>query len=272
MKNLTASETQSVLAGNGLDERGNPGFAFRNPSTPLFYDWHEHPCHQITYARRGTTQVEGPEGWYLRPTAHALWIPAGTRHRTMIRNLDGVSVYFDPAHFAAGAAAHIQTFPVSAMVGAMLFHTLRWPAGPAEQAPVARSFFHTLGLLCLEQMEAKSGRLFTLPRATHPSVARAMEAALANPAHASLLQALKQAGMSERSFRRHFQDETGMTWQDWITQARLFHAATLLAEGQRVTDVAAGVGYASLSAFAKAFTHLLGMSPVRYRKVQMDPS
>ncbi|WP_354856869.1 helix-turn-helix domain-containing protein [Acetobacter fabarum] len=58
-----------------------------------------------------------------------------------------------------------------------------------------------------------------------------------------------------------------MTWQEWIAQARLFHAANLLAEGQRVTDVAAGVGYASLSAFAKAFTNLMGMSPVRFRNL-----
>ncbi|MFT8370974.1 helix-turn-helix transcriptional regulator [Acetobacter fabarum] len=76
---------------------------------------------------------------------------------------------------------------------------------------------------------------------------------------------LRHAGMSERSFRRHFHGETGMTWQDWIAQARLFHAANLLAEGQRVTDVAADVGYASLSAFAKAFTNLMGISPVRFR-------
>ena len=42
----------------------------------------------------------------------------------------------------------------------------------------------------------------------------------------------------------------------------------MLAEGLRVTDVAAEVGYASLSAFAKAFTQLFGMSPTHYRKLQ----
>lgn len=270
MKTLTASETRSVLIENRLDRSDNPGFAFRNPPTSIFYDWHEHPCHQITYARRGTTQIEGPDGRHLLPTGHAIWIPAGTRHRTMIRNLDGVSVYFDPTHFPAGFAKHIQTFPAAPLLQEMLFHTLRWTAGPAEQTPLAASFFHTLGLLCLEQMLAGSGQFFTLPCASHPSVQRAMDAALVSPGQASLAQALHLAGMSERSFRRHFHAETGMTWQDWITQARLFHAATLLGEGQRVTDVAVEAGYGSLSAFAKAFTHQLGMSPVRYRKAQTD--
>lgn len=268
MKTLTARETLSVLIENRLDGPGTPGFAFRNPSTPVFYDWHEHPCHQITYARRGATQIEAREGRYLLPAAHAIWIPAGTRHRTMIRDLEGVSVYFDPAQFPSGRAEHIQTFPVTTLLQEMLFHTLRWSVDSAEHDPVAISFFNTLGLLCLEKMREKAERRFTLPRAAHPSLARAMDAAFACPAETDLAQAVGHAGMSERSFRRHFRAETKMTWQDWITQVRLFHAAVLLAEGARVTDVAAEAGYASLSAFAKAFTHLLGMSPASFRKTQ----
>lgn len=267
MKNLTSRETQGVLVENRLDGPGQPGFAFRNPSSAIFYDWHAHPCHQITYARRGTTQIEGPDGHHLLPAAHAVWIPAETRHRTMIRDLDGVSVYFDPAYFPHGHMEHIHTFPITTMLQEMLLHTVRWQSGSAEHDPIARSFFQTVGLLCVEQMQAKTTRVFTLPRATHPSIVRAMDAALASPGQANLSLMLHHAGMSERSFRRHFHAETGMTWQEWIAQARLFHAANLLAEGQRVTDVAAGVGYASLSAFAKAFTNLMGMSPVRFRSL-----
>ncbi|WP_415523929.1 helix-turn-helix transcriptional regulator [Gluconobacter cerinus] len=186
----------------------------------------------------------------------------------MMRNLDGVSVYFDPAHFSAETLERIQTFPVTAVIKEMLFHTLRWSDKSGEKMPVEQTFFQALFLLCQEQMKQKAAETFTLPRVTHPLLVRAMDSALVDPGHASLTQALHQAGMSERSFRRHFLNETGMTWQAWITQARLFHAATLLAEGQRVTDVSAEVGYASLSAFAKAFTHLLGQSPVRFRKSQ----
>ena len=43
-------------------------------------------------------------------------------------------------------------------------------------------------------------------------------------------------------------------------------AASRLTRGGRVTDVAAEVGYASLSAFAKAFKQLTGESPVDFRK------
>lgn len=140
MKTLTATETHSVLVANRLDTSAKPGFAFRNPSCAIFYDWHAHPCHQITYARRGTTQVEGPDGHHLLPTAHAIWIPAQTRHRTMICDLDGVSVYFDPACFPHVQTEHVQIFPITTMLQEMLLHTLRWQAGAAEQSPIAQSF------------------------------------------------------------------------------------------------------------------------------------
>lgn len=144
MKNLTSRETQGVLVENRLDGPGQPGFAFRNPSSAIFYDWHAHPCHQITYARRGTTQIEGPDGHHLLPAAHAVWIPAETRHRTMIRDLDGVSVYFDPAYFPHGHMEHIHTFPITTMLQEMLLHTVRWQSGSAEHDPIARSFFKPL--------------------------------------------------------------------------------------------------------------------------------
>lgn len=140
MKTLTSTETHHALTEAGLNDQGNRGFAFRNPSAAIFYDWHEHPCHQITYARSGTTQIEGPDGRHLLPTRHAIWIPASTPHRTMIRELNGVSVYFDPAQFPRQCDPRIQIFPVSALVREMLFYTLCWPVGPAEQASVAQSW------------------------------------------------------------------------------------------------------------------------------------
>lgn len=91
MKNLTSRETQGVLVESRLDSLRKPGFAFCNPSSAIFYGWHAHPCHQITYAKRGTTRIEDPDGHHLLPTAHAIWIPAEKRRRTMIRDLHGVS-------------------------------------------------------------------------------------------------------------------------------------------------------------------------------------
>lgn len=264
MKMLTALETQIVLTESGLDRPQTGSFAIRKSAEAIFYDWHEHPHHQVTYARKGTTQIEGPTGRHLLPGGHAIWIPAHTRHRTMIRNLDGVSLFFDPTKFP-DARSEITTFSVTPLLREMFFHALHWPDGTNDRSAVASSFFQTLVLFCQEHVHNAAGRAFILPRAMHPSLQKAMDGALTDPGEATQSRALTQAGMSERSFRRHFIKDTGMTWQEWITQARVFHAATLLSEGKRVTDVAAEVGYASLSAFAKAFTDLIGTPPGRYR-------
>ncbi len=52
-----------------------------------------------------------------------------------------------------------------------------------------------------------------------------------------------------------------MTWQAWLTRARILAGLGLLMQGRRVSEVAAEVGYNSLSAFAKAFAMLTGKSP-----------
>ncbi|GBR15007.1 helix-turn-helix transcriptional regulator [Asaia spathodeae] len=264
MKILTVEETQAVLKENHLDQVQAVGLARKEASEALFYAWHAHPTHQILFARKGTTQVEGEAGRHLLPAGHALWIPAQMRHRTMIRNLDGVSLFLAPEEVETDCRS-IRAFPVSPLIQEMLFYALRWSEGVGDREPLAKSFLQTLVLLLQEAIQAAGKQDFVLPKARHPSLQRAMDAALLDPGAASLAIVLREAGMSERSFRRYFDKETGMNWQQWITQARLFHAATSLARGESVTQVAAESGYASQSAFAKAFTRLLGCSPARFR-------
>jgi AraC-like DNA-binding protein len=93
-----------------------------------------------------------------------------------------------------------------------------------------------------------------------------MDHVAADPGRAKLVTVLKVASMSERTFRRVFVRETGTTWQAWLGQVRIMEAASQLSRGRRVTDVAAQVGYSSLSAFAKAFKELIGESPMAFRR------
>jgi AraC-like DNA-binding protein len=92
-----------------------------------------------------------------------------------------------------------------------------------------------------------------------------MDYAFIELAEASLKGALAAAAMSERTFRRTFLEQTGLTWQAWLTRARILAALSLLMQGRRVSEVAAEVGYNSLSAFAKAFAKLTGESPSQLR-------
>jgi hypothetical protein len=83
-----------------LDQPRGPGFGFRDRARNTFYDWHTHDYHQLIYAVAGTTQIETDRGRYLLPASRAAWIPAAARHRTLIADVEGASLYFAPAAVA----------------------------------------------------------------------------------------------------------------------------------------------------------------------------
>lgn len=262
MKRLSQQETVETLRSHALDRPRGSAFAFHDRARNLFYDWHAHAYHQLILCDRQHTQIETRRGRHWLPRGRAAWIPADTPHRTLIPDFDGVSVFFAPAMIAV-EDDRIRILPVTPLMREMILHSVRWPLDAAEADPLAASFFQTLALFCREWLEDELP-LF-LPGATRPGIVRAMDEAAADPAEATLERAAATAAMSERSFRRHFEKETGVTWREWLMQARNLAAMALLAEGRRVTDVAAEVGYASLSAFAAAFTRMTGEAPAAFR-------
>lgn len=270
MRRLDEHQTEAALKEFGLDELRPAGFAFRDPARAVVYDWHAHPYHQLAYAVAGTVQIETSRARYLLPAGRAAWIPAGERHRTLIHDADIASLYFAPEMLAPGAGERVRILITTPVMREMVVHALRWPQGPAETDPLAQSFFRTLALMCGDWLDSELP--LSLSSATDPRILRAMDQAMADPAGASHVVAQTTAGMSERSFRRAFARETGMSWQAWLAQARIMIAMGRLAEGGRVTDVAGDVGYASLSAFAQAFTQLAGERPAAYRARQRAAS
>lgn len=269
MKSLSDAETRDALKSYGLDRPEGVGFAFLDRARDTFYDWHEHDYHQLIYAIDGPTQIDSVRGRHVLPAGRAAWIPAGATHRTLVSEAQGASLYFSP-DIVAHTDSRVRILTASPLMREMILHATRWPLGASETDPLAASFLRTLALLCGEWLESELP-LF-LPGSRHPSILRAMDYATADLALASLAGAVSAAAMSERSFRRAFERETGMGWQAWLGQARILMAMSLLTQGRRVTDVAADVGYASLSAFAQAFGKLAGEPPALFRARQMSAS
>jgi AraC-like DNA-binding protein len=71
---------------------------------------------------------------------------------------------------------------------------------------------------------------------------------------------------SARTLSRLFHDELGMTYYEWRTQLRVYHALVLLAEGHDTTHVAHACGWANPSHFIAAFAELVGTTPGRHRR------
>ncbi|ARN83127.1 AraC family transcriptional regulator [Methylocystis bryophila] len=263
MQALNDAETQNAIRAHGLDRPAGVGFAFLGAACNVLYDWHAHDYHQLMYAAGGPAQIETDRGRHILPQGRAVWIPARTLHRSLVADSGGASLYFSP-DAVEDHSSHVRIVVASPLMREMILFATRWPLGASETDPLADNFLRALALLCGEWLQRELP-LF-LPSATSPSLRRAMDYALGDLAAATLTEALRHAALSERTFRRLFARETGLTWQNWLCQARIQMAMGLLIQGQRITGVAADVGYASLSAFAKAFAQIAGEAPAQFRQ------
>ena len=263
MRILDRDETEQVLTRHGLNRPVGTGFAFTDRSRGIVYDWHAHGYHQIVHASTGAMQLETADGRFILSPQAAAFIPAGLRHRTLVADAAGVSLYLAP-ELVARPGDRLRLLAVTPVMREMMLHARRWPHGAGDHDPLAMSFFATLALICSEGFAAAPP--LWLPHTDHPGLRRAMDYAVADPGAATQAGALAAAHLSERTFRRLFVRETGITWQSWLTCARIMAAMAAFGRGQRVTSVAAEVGFASASAFAKTFARLTGEAPATYRR------
>jgi AraC-like DNA-binding protein len=86
-----------------------------------------------------------------------------------------------------------------------------------------------------------------------------------NPSdHRKLDQLCRRQGVSPRTLQRLFPKETGLSFEQWRTRARILYATQLLAEGKKVGAVARRCGYQGASAFVAAFRRETGATPGRF--------
>ncbi|MET9231276.1 AraC family transcriptional regulator [Lentzea sp. NPDC003310] len=117
----------------------------------------------------------------------------------------------------------------------------------------------------LDQLATASERPVRVPAARDPRLAAVCAVLETDPSDTRGLDALgRAAGASGRTLTRLFRDEMGMTFPQWRTQVRLYHALRLLAEGHSVTTAALQCGFATASAFIDVFRRSLGHTPGSY--------
>ena len=84
----------------------------------------------------------------------------------------------------------------------------------------------------------------------------------------SLIQIAQQLNMSERSLRRHLQDEHA-NYRDILKSVRMEIALKLLSQPQtNMTEISQRLGFTDTSNFSRAFTQWFHMSPSQYRQQQ----
>jgi AraC-like DNA-binding protein len=232
----------------------------------LITTWHAHDLHQLEYAFHGTVEVETATAHFLLPPQQAAWIPSGVEHRTTIRTtVRTISVFFE-SELVPDPGRRVRILAVPPVLREMMIYSSRWPIGRSSPPDsVADAYFSALGRLVSEALDSEAP-LF-LPRSSDPVLGAALAWTRENLHTARMGEVANHVGLSERSLRRRFEAGLGMSWRDYVIQARLLRAMALLAEpGPSVLHVANVVGFESLSSFNRAFRVRTGVTPSVYRK------
>lgn len=75
-----------------------------------------------------------------------------------------------------------------------------------------------------------------------------------------------RTSMSESKFRKKFKSTFQKSPYEYLVELRMWHAKSLLAKGEQISQVAYEVGYTSLSYFTKNFKKTFGLNPGEYQK------
>jgi AraC-like DNA-binding protein len=215
---------------------------------------HSHDVHEVVWGATGTRTVEiGPDTWIVPPTI-GVFIPAGILHGgTVAAGTAYRCTLIDPALADPGLVEPIAIAITPAWREVIL--RLR-----DERLPDSRRRRIEDAAIDLTEVVDTPSIILPLPR--DPRLREIAQELIANPAAADDLASWgRHAGASARTITRRFTAETGLTFAEWRTHARIRAALVHLTAGTSVAHVARLVGYQTTGAFVKAFRLTTGQTP-----------
>ncbi len=267
-------------------------FSFTHrPLVPFSHDyahgdsepWHQHDCAQLLHSLTGVVRVDTASGCWVVPPGRGVWLPAGTQHALRITgNVAARTLFIDPLA-RADLPATCQIVQISPLLRELILTSLTLPESYAPGSRDERVYELILTSLTLPESYAPGSRdervyelildeirlmpvlPFHLPEPESEALRHLCQQIRMAPGESwSSAQAAGIVGMSERTLNRHFQQQTGLSYGEWVRRARLLEALVRLAQGQPVLRVALDLGYGSHSAFTAMFRRVMGLSPSDY--------
>jgi AraC-like DNA-binding protein len=220
---------------------------------------HSHPRGHLVYAARGVLSVQTEGGTSIVPANRIAWTPAGFGHSHRAHGNTDMRIVFLPASLARLVPDRPAVFAASDLAREVLL-TL---TGPRDHDHAARARLHRV---LVDELHEAHEQPLQLPDPRDDRLRAVARVLYENPADNTPLADLgRTIGASARTLSRLFHDELGMTFYQWRTQLRVYHALVLLADGHDATRVAHACGWSNPSGFITAFADLIGTTPGRYR-------
>jgi AraC-like DNA-binding protein len=218
-----------------------------------------HSRGHLVYAARGVLSVHTERGTSIVPANRVAWTPAGYTHYHRAHSDTDMRIVFLPPSLARLAPDHPAVFTVSGLAREVLLAL----TGPRDYD---RAMLARLRRVLVDELREAREQPLQLPEPRDDRLQAITRMLRERPASNTPLAELGQAaGASARTLSRLFRTELGMTFYEWRTQLRIYHALVLLADGHDTTYVAHACGWANPSSFIAAFTGIVGTTPGRYR-------
>jgi AraC-like DNA-binding protein len=232
-------------------------------ATRRIADRHSHDRGQILGMATGVMGLRTDRDYWLIGPNQALWLPPGVSHTARSHGaIGGWSLYVGLQRCAALPSAPflVQGTPLMNAQAERLSRRTFEGLWDQRLARLAETFW--------DEFLSRPHATLSLPLPSDRRLRRVTEALSEQPGDQRSQGAWAGfAGMSLRSFVRHFSGETGLTFSGWRQRLRIVNAQEQLARSEPVTQVALSVGYESLGAFAATFRRLTGYSPSEYSRI-----
>jgi AraC-like DNA-binding protein len=210
--------------------------------------------------------VHTQRGLSIVPANRVAWTPAGSTHYHRAHGDTDMRIVFLPPSLAPLIPDHPAVFLASGLAREALL-ALTGPRNYEGTAPrYGGSARSRLLRVLVDELDESHEQPLQLPEPHDDRLQAVARMLHENPADSTSLAELgKAVGASTRTLSRLFRNELGMTFYEWRTQLRIYHALVLLADGRDTTQTAYACGWANPSSFIAAFTSTIGTTPGRYR-------
>jgi AraC-like DNA-binding protein len=237
-----------------LRRRGTNRFDGASPDEA---SWHAHDSGQFILVETGISHLRTELGSWIIPARRVAWVPPGVRHASKPSGGGTGWVVIPPVELH-DLPAGVCVLRASALMIASLQRL-------TQLTSVDDSMRGLLWKVVAAEVSAAQPEPLEVPMPTAPRLLKAAQSVLTSPtAAASLDKLAARAGMSRRSFARHFRSQTGLPYARWKRAVIAQHALQLVAAGHKVSSVALDVGYESVSAFIAMFRRQYGESPRQF--------
>ncbi|OKL54771.1 hypothetical protein BSZ39_02505 [Bowdeniella nasicola] len=238
-------------------------YAYIDDADGCSTDAHAHPEHVVFWPERACAEVEVDGVRHSLSVGQGLWVPAGTRHAVSRDPSTTLAALYLLPEAWDGRAPDVHPVSVNAALRELLSH-LAETGMPRQQRLRAQR-------VCLELVADAAFPVIELPLPQDSRIAPICRSIMSNPAdNRSIGDWAWVTSTSARTLARVFRAETGMTFSQWRTAARMSAAVRLLSGGTPVGVVARRVGYATISAFSAAFHRLMGRPPHLFLPANID--